>query len=67
MPRRKATLRKMSPTQRTLATLSDDLKSIARRIDNILPKVADMEKEAHSYKVVSGQVMDRLSPETEEK
>lgn len=43
MARRKKTLRRLPPTTRQLAKLVDELKSVARRLNNLLVDIRDAE------------------------
>lgn len=43
MARRKKTLRRLPPTTRQLAKLVDELKSVARRLNNLLGDIRDAE------------------------
>lgn len=49
MPRRKSTLRRMSPAARDLARLQDELKSVARRLDRIIRLVQEAELYASAW------------------
>jgi len=48
MPRRKKTLRRMMPTTRKLARLLDELDSVHRRLNNLLPTIERHELDARA-------------------
>lgn len=48
MAKRKKTLRRMSPETRKVARLIGELQSVARRLNNLLPVISELEFKAQA-------------------
>jgi hypothetical protein len=55
MPRRKKTLRRMSPLARELAKLQDELKSLARRMDRLIQWATQDELDAIAFRALNAE------------
>ena len=63
---RKTTLRKMSPVTRKLARLIGEAKSVAKRLQNMLPEVQELEAKDLARREEMEKVLDRMTDKNKE-